>query len=153
MTGPTFYVLPQELLGGEDAINEGLDRGRELARRLARNKDDVKTLSEDQRTILSLVTLVHVFHEKIEHLEETLQVAAKDQADALSRLVRAKLTLDALREQMKGLAQLGKHDMGAGMLGAVDHIERALGTGEKSLADYVKESMSECSVKIEEIQL
>lgn len=146
-------VVPDELKDQTDELNACLTWGRNLSMELADGKRERESLSEAEERAVGLVALVHMFADRVQHLEATIDVAAKDQADALSRLIRAKMMIDALREQYRGMVQLGKHEMGAGMMGAVDNIERALGSHEKPLAAYVKEAMSECSVKVEEIQL
>lgn len=140
MSKPILYILPDELTGGEEALNESLMHGRELARKI-KESGDISSVTDEQRTILGLTTLVHVFHEKIEDQTQTLQVAAKDHADAMGRLCRAKFLLDELRKRSKGYAEMKQHQQGAIMMGVVDAMERVLGTTEKPLAAYVDDFM------------
>lgn len=135
--GPLVFALPESLDGLQGDFNECLEYGRQLAARIGEGTEKRSELPHEQRVILGLTALLYAFSDKIEEQTQTLQLAAKDHADALGRLCRARLLLDELRKRSAGYAEMKQHQQGAIMMGVVDAVERVLGTTEKPLAAYV----------------
>lgn len=155
---PSVYELPAELRGLESEINDCLAFGRRLSSEIAGGKKSRDGLTRAEEACLGLTAVVHAFADKIDEgmqhykmlelecvgLRKRLADAeqqAEQHADALARLCRAKLTCDALRQQVLGFGSLGEHDKAAVLMGAVDHFERALGTTKQSLQELVRLAM------------
>lgn len=139
--GPFVFTLPQSLDGLQSDFNECLDYGRQLAARVQSDEVKREELTVEGRVVLGLTALLYAFSDEIETHRITLKVAAKDHADALGRLCRAKFMLDELRKRSLSYAEMNQHAEGAVMMGVVDAVERVLGTTEKPLAAYVDDFM------------